>query len=190
MPHRAPPKPPPIEVVDVGDKKVPFLRPLEWIAVALRSFRERPLPSTYSTEVQPAFDIFGSARLPEFRVEEILGALGGLEANGARVGAEVFRLYMSFAAFHTDAIAHDLLFSRVVPDPTLGFPTMPLKVFHQIPTSEWNAVENLIIPPDGRANVTVNLPSSMGVAARITLRGVFIEFQVGEPSQGCQGGSN
>ncbi len=66
MPHRAPPKDfPPIEVVDVGGRVVPFLRPLEWIATALKTFRERPLPATYKTDVQPVFDLFGNARIEQ-----------------------------------------------------------------------------------------------------------------------------
>ncbi|MEE9263823.1 MAG: hypothetical protein V3V11_05155, partial [Vicinamibacteria bacterium] len=76
MPHREPPKPPPIEVDDIGRNRVPFLRSLNWMATALRTFREKPLPSTYFTDAQPVFDLFGNARIEQVQFEQVLGTLG------------------------------------------------------------------------------------------------------------------
>lgn len=102
--------PDPIEVVDVGRRnQVPFFRAFDWIAKSLTSFRERPLPGSYTTEVQPTVELFGSSRIPEYQVQELPGTLGSVEETLTQVADENFRLYLSFAAIHDDGVAHDLL---------------------------------------------------------------------------------
>jgi len=174
---------------------VPFLRSFDWLAVALRTFRERPLPSAYTPTVQPTFDLFASSRLGEAQVEQILGDLGGIEVFGPRVNVTKYRLYLSVDVFHTDATAHKLLFNRVVPDPILGFPTVvfatsasPNAFYPGVAFEEHVAVQNVLVPPDGRMACTVSLPASMGGASRLQMRSLFIEFAVGEPNQDCVGG--
>ena len=177
MPHRSPPKPPPIEVVDVGAKSVPFLRPLEWIAVTLRSFRERPLPSTYATEAQPVFDLFGNARIAEVQYEQIDGALGDIEVLSPVVAADKYRLYMSMAYSHDDPTARLAIAQRVV-SASGTFPFAPLDDTALQPANEWRVVRNVTVPPEGRIGAQVDV---LVDGARITLRSLFVELDVGEP---------
>ena len=176
-------------------RSVPFLRPFEWVATALTSFRERPLPSAYQPTVQPTFDLFASSRIGEFQTENIAGVLGSIEVFGPRVATDKYRLYWSVDVFHDDpASDHQFLFARIVPDPVLGFPinvfaqTQSLNAFYTgITANEHSAVQNVLIPPDGRIEVVVDQPASMGAGARITMRNMFIELDIGEPAQGLMG---
>lgn len=175
---------------------VPFLRTFDWIATAFRTFRERPLPSAYTPTVQPTFDLFASSRLGSFQVENIEGALGGIEVSGPRVATDKYRLYMSVDVFHDDAVNdHKFLFARVVPDALLGFPVVvfattqsPNAFYPGITINEHAAVQNVLVPPDGRIDALVSVPASMPAGSRITMRNMFIEFEIGEPSGGCVGG--
>ncbi len=176
-------------------RSVPFLRPFEWLATALQTFRERPLPSSFTPTVQPTFDLFSSSRIGQFQVETILGDLGGIEVFGPRVDVTKYRLYLSSDVFHTDVTEHKFLFNRIVPDPTLGFPTVvfatsqsPNAFYPGVAFEEHIAVQNILVPPDGRIACTASLPASMGGASRLQMRNMFIEFDIGEPSAGCIGG--
>jgi len=177
-------------------RSVPFLRPFEWLATALQTFRERPLPSSYTPTVQPTFDLFASSRIGNFQTEAILGALGSIEVFGPRVATNKYRLYLSVDVFHDDAVNdHKFLFARVVPDPVLGFPVnvfattqSPNAFYPGITINEHAAVQNVLIPPDGRIDALVSIPASMPAGSRITMRNMFIEFDIGEPSAGCIGG--
>jgi len=157
---------------------VPFLRPFEWVATALRTFRERPLPSTYTTESRPTFDIFGTSRFPEYQVEVVFGGAGNLEVTGSRVPTDRWRQYLSAAISHDDPTARVVTFSRVVPAPTLGFPILVFDVSAPLATGIVHAVRNLSVPPDGRiaAQVTTIL-----IGAQLSLRTLFVEFPIGEP---------
>jgi len=171
-------------------RSVPFLRPFEWLATALQTFRERPLPSSFTPTVQPTFDLFSSSRIGQFQVENILGVLGAIEVFGPRVDVTKYRLYLSCDVFHSDAAAHKLLFNRVVPDAILGFPTVVFATSDTgIVLDEHVAVQNILVPPDGRMACTVSLPATMGGASRLQMRSLFIEFDIGEPSAGCIGHS-
>ena len=177
-----PPRPKPVEVVDVGSRPVPFLKPFEWVATALRTFRERPLPSTYTTEARPTFDIFGTQRLAEFQVEVIAGGVGNLEVFGSKVPTDKWRQYLSASVSHDDGSVTGpkiLIFIRIVPDPTLGFPELP---FQESPASlvsgEVFAVRNVSIPPDGRIGVAA---PNMDAGAQMFLRTLFVEYSIGEP---------
>jgi len=170
-------------------RSVPFLRPFEWVATALTSFRERPLPSSYSPTAQPTFDLFSSSRLREFQVERIVGGLGSIEVFSPRIATDKYRLYVSVSCVHDDGVDHQMLFGRAVPDPTLGFPFVVFGTSASLITAEETlAFQNVLIPPDNRMEVVASLPSSMGAGARMTMTGLFIEFDVGEPSAGCIGG--
>ncbi len=180
MPHRAPPKPPPIEVDDVGRNRVPFLRPLEWIAVALRSFREKPLPSTYLTDAQPVFDLFGNARIEQVQFEQVNGTLGQIEVLTSQTPANKYRLYLSMAYMHDDIVSHVSFAERVisVPVPIGGFPFAPLDDSEtQVPLF-WRVVRNSTVPPLGRIGAQVD---AMGGGGRITVVALFTEMDVGEP---------
>lgn len=185
MPHREPPKPPPVEVDDVGRSRVPFLRPLEWMATALRSFREKPLPSTYFTDAQPVFDLFGTAQFENYTVEVVAGALGGIEVTGSRVPADSWRQYLSASVSHDDGtpgFSREIQFIRVVQDSLLGFPSLTFAV-SRVPLLALDvmAVRNVSIPPDGR--IGANL-ASIGAGARLTLRTLFVDYAIGEPPGG------
>lgn len=183
MPHvRGPPKPEPVEVVDVGSRPVPFLQPFEWVATALRTFRERPLPSTYTTESRPTFDLFGTSRLPEYTVEVIAGGVGNLEVTGSRTPTDKWRQYLSAHVFHDDGSILGpkfLSFIRILQDPTLGFPQMPFKVSRiKLTSGDPFAVRNVSIPPDGRIGVSA---PNMAAGTQMFLRTVHVEYSIGEP---------
>ena len=180
MPHREPPKPPPIEVDATPKNRVPFLRPLEWIAVALRAFREKPLPSTYLTDAQPVFDLFGNARIEQVQVDQVLGSLGQIEVLSSQTPPNKYRLYLSMAYMHDDIVSHVSFAERVVslPVPIGGFPFLPLDDSEtQVPLF-WRVVRNATVPPLGRIGAQVD---AMGGGGRITLVGLFVEMDVGEP---------
>jgi len=186
MPHvPGPPRPEPVEVVEVGSKPVPFLRPLEWVATALRTFRERPLPATYTTESRPTFDLFGTSRLPAHEVEVIAGGVGNIEVTGSRVDADRWRQYLSASVSHDDGtpgFVAFLTFIRVVQDETLGFPQLPFEESRiALGQGDVFAVRNVSVPPDGRIGVSI---PSIGAGAQLTLRTLFVEYAIGEPYGG------
>jgi len=180
MPHvPGPPKPPPIEVVEVGEAPVPFLRPFDWVATALRSFRERPLPGTYITQASPGFDLFGTSRLPFYTVEVVAGGVGNLEVLGSRVAADKWRQYLSVDVRHDDTPnTHDVRFVRVVQDATLGFPEVAFDSTELAPAIHFTA-RNISVPPDGRIGAQLDV---IGIGAQLFLRALFIEYDIGEPS--------
>jgi len=180
-----PPRPEPVEVVDVGSRPVPFLKPFEWVATALRTFRERPLPSTYTTESRPTFDIFGTSRLPEYTVEVIAGGVGNLEVTGSRTATDKWRQYLSASVSHDDAsigFAEFLTFNRIVQDPTLGFPLLPFEESRiALVAGDVFAVRNVSVPPDGRIGVSI---PQIGAGSQMFLRTLFVEYSIGEPYGG------
>lgn len=183
MPFRFPPEETrPVEVVDVGSKPVPFLRPLAWVATALRSFRERPLPGTYSTEAQPTFDLFGTSRLEESAVEVVNGGVGNPEVFGAEVAGGKWRQYLSLDVTHDDGAApHIMRFARVVQDDTLGFPVLVFDVSASLAAGLHFTTRNLSVPSGGRVSAEVD---AMPIGAQLFLRALFVEFDVGEPTGG------
>lgn len=177
--RKPPPKRPPVDVVDVGTRTVPFLRPLEWVATALRTFRERPLPGSYTTEAVPTFDLFGTSALPNYTVENVDGGLGALEVTGSRVDSDKWRQYLSVSVSHTDIVSREVQMIRVVEDPTLGFPSLTFAV-SRVPLDPGRvmAERNVSVPPTGRIGASVN---SMGGGSRLVLNTLFIDFAIGEP---------
>jgi len=164
-----------------GRAGVPFLRPFEWIAPTLTSFRERPLPSEYSTLVVPTFDLFGTSRVTEVQFETVAGTLGLTEVTLPQVEAQRYRIYLSFAFLHDDAVAQVIQAVRIVPGPGGGFPFQPLTDPARdgvAPRNQWFTARNVTVPPEGRIGA---LAPGLGVGSRITLRGIFIEYAVGEP---------
>lgn len=180
MPHvPGPPKPPPIEVVEVGEKPVPFLRPFDWVATALRSFRERPLPGTYITQASPGFDLFGTSRLPFYTVEVVNGGVGNIEVTGSRVATDKWRQYLSVDVRHDDTPnTHDVRFVRILQDAALGFPEVAFDSTELAPGIHFTA-RNISVPPDGRIGAQV---TSLGIGGQLFLRALFIDYDIGEPS--------
>ncbi len=180
MPHvPGPPKPDPVEVIEVGEKPVPFLRPFDWVATALRSFRERPLPGTYITQASPGFDLFGTSRLPFSTVEVVDGGVGNIEVTGSRVATNKWRQYLSVDVRHDDAPnTHDVRFIRIVQDDTLGFPSIPFASAEIAPEIHFTA-RMISVPPDGRIGADVD---AIGIGGQLFLRALFIEYDIGEPS--------
>ena len=179
MPHVPErPKPDPVEVIQVGQKPVPFLRPLEWVATALRSFRERPLPGSYVTEARPTFDLFGTSKLPDYGVEVIAGGVGNLEVLTPRIAVTKWRQYLSVDVSHDDAPnIHDVRFVRTVQDATLGFPSIPFASEEIGPGIHFTA-RNISVPPDGRIGAELDV---IGIGGQLFLRALFVEYDVGEP---------
>ena len=175
-------KRPAVRVQEVGRKGVQMLRPFEWVAKVFQSFRDRPLPASYKTEVQPVFDVFGTERVGQFQIDTALGALGGLEAFGTKVPGDRYRFYLSAHAFHSDfGISHHMWFNRVLPDPALGFPSMAFDTgsIFATPAFQLFATRNVTLPPEGRISVQ---SAVIGALARLFLVTVFIEYPIGEPS--------
>jgi len=180
MPHvPGPPKPEPIEVIEVGEAPVPFLRPFDWVATALRSFRERPLPGTYVTEASPGFDLFGMSRVTDMVAEVIAGGLGNLEVTGARVSPLKWRQYLSVSVSHDDVTDRVITMTRVIQDDTLGFPILPWALSPLLVAGETFQGRLVTVPPDGRIGATV---PAIAVGSQLFLRALFIEYDVGEPS--------
>ncbi len=180
MPHvPSPPKPDPVEVIEVGQAPVTFLRNFDWVATALRSFRVRPLPSTYITQASPGFDLFGTSRIPEYDIEVINGGVGNIEVSGARVAAGKWRQYLSVSVSHDDVVDRVLLFSRIVQDDTLGFPVIPFDSSEPQSSERTFTTRNVSVPPDCRISASVR---AIGGGAQMHLRTLFIEYDVGEPS--------
>lgn len=169
-------RPPPIEVVEVGEKPVPFLRPLEWVATALRSFRERPLPGTYVTEARPTFDLFGTHAIENVQFETVAGPLAQIEVLSAAVPEGKYRQYLSMAYSHDDPTDRLAFAERVV---SFGgtFPFVPLDDLEVQVRGHWRVVRNVTVPPGGFIGAQVN---SLAAAARLTLISVFVEYDVGE----------
>ncbi len=180
MPHvPGPPKRDPIEVIEVGEAPVPFLRPFDWVATALRSFRERPLPGTYVTQAAPGFDLFAMSRVGEMRAEVVNGGVGNIEVTGARVAALRWRKYLSVSVSHDDLTSRVIQLTRVIQDDALGFPILPWAVSGPLAAGVILLGQNVTVPPDGRIGATV---PAIGVGNQLTLRSLFIEYDVGEPS--------
>lgn len=180
MPHvPGPPKPEPIEVIEVGEAPVPFLRPFDWVATALRSFRERPLPGTYITQASPGFDLFGTSRVGSMVAEVANGGVGNIEVTGARVSALRWRQYLSVSVSHDDVVSRVIQLNRVIQDDALGFPILPWAVSESIAAGVLLLGRNVSVPPDGRIGATV---PAIAAGAQLTLRSLFIEYDVGEPS--------
>jgi len=180
MPHvPARPKPDPVEVIEVGEAPVPFLRPFDWVATALRSFRERPLPSTYITQASPGFDLFGTSRLPDYQVEQISGGVNQIEVTGGKVPAGKWRQYLSVSVSHTDTTSRIMTFTRVVQDDVLGFPAMPFAASPSLPRFIAFPERNISVPPAGRIGAQV---AALTIGAELFLATLFIEYDVGEPS--------
>jgi len=176
---REPPSPPPVDVRDVGSTPVPFLRPFEWIATAFKTFREKPLPASYTTQGQPTFDLFGTSKLPEYGVEVIAGGVGNLEVLTPRIDATKWRQYLSVDVRHDDgAASHAIRFVRVVQDSTLGFPSLPFAVSPAIAAGVHFTERNASVPPDGRIGAEVD---AIALGAQLFLRALFVEFEIGEP---------
>lgn len=156
---------------------MPFLRPLEWIAVTLKSFRERPLPAAYKTEVQPVFDLFGNHRVEQVQYEQVNGTPGLIEVLSAKVPADKYRFYLSMAYSHDDPTDRIIFAERQVVDAGV-FPFAPLDDQEVRSQGQWRVVRNVTVPPEGRIGAQVN---SLIGAARITLRSLFVELDIGEP---------
>jgi hypothetical protein len=171
-----------VPVREVGRTGVQMLRPFEWVATVFQSFRDRPLPASYKTEVQPVFDIFGSERVGTFTFEVSIGVLGGLEAFGSKVPGDRYRFYYSAECFHTDiGVTHHISFSRILPDPLLGFPSIGFdsgSVF-STPSFQVFSTRNVTLQPEGRMTCRV---TTMGVGARLAISALFVELPIGEPT--------
>jgi len=170
-----------VPVREVGRKGVQMLRPFEWVATVFQSFRDRPLPATYKTEVQPVFDIFGSERVGEYVIETGISGLGGLEAFDSKCPGDQYRFYLSAACFHSDSVVHTMWFNRIVPDPVLGFPAIPFDAgpgFAFVPFQQMTT-RDATLPPDGRMSAR---SLTMGAGARMFLTTMYYQYPIGEPS--------
>lgn len=180
MPHvPGPPKPDPIEVVEVGENPVPFLRPFDWVATSLRSFRERPLPGTYVTQASPGFDLFGTSKVGEMAAEVVNGGVGNIEVTGSRVRPIRWRQYLSVSVSHDDVTDRVIQLVRVIHDDLLGFPSMTWAISPLLGAGDVFVARMVSVPPDGRIGAAV---PAIAAGAQLTIRSLFIEYDVGEPS--------
>ena len=177
---RKPPDPDPIPVKEVGKNPVPFLRPLDWVATSLRTFRERPLPSTYTTEAVPTFDLFGNARIENVQFEEVLGTLGDIEVTSAKVDPTEYRYYLSFTFQHDDLVSRRLQPGRIIANSAFPFVAIADEAREGVaPPNIIFTIRNVTVPPEGRLAARVE---AIGGGSRITLQSLFIDYKIGEPT--------
>lgn len=185
---RSPPFPPPdrpaVDVKDVSRGRIPFLRSLDWIATTLRSFRERPLPSSYSDEVKPVIDLFGAHRIDELLSERVLGPIAGLEIVHTVVPEGFSRFYVAMELLHTDLAggAHQLRPGRIIEDAAGAFPFVALADSTLLaPTNGTDVssmtVRNFFVPAGGFAAGRVSVAAW---AARMELHVMFVDLALGE----------
>lgn len=181
MSGRFDPDPPPVEVRDVSQSPVPILRALEWIPLAFRAFRERPIPGSYGSEIRPTFDAFGTSRLNDVQFESFNGGVGNIEALLTQVPEGKYRHYLSLAFQHDDAAATHVLFPIIVVNENGTFPQTAIDDPARngaAPNGEWFTVRNVVVPPEARIGAAVE---AIGAGAQIFLRALWIEAFVGEP---------
>jgi len=158
---------------------VPYLRLFDWVSPAFTSFRERPLPSNYSPEVVPTFDIFGSSALDEVQFETVAGGLGVTEAFLEKVPPGKFRHYLSVAFFHNDPALPAMQLIRVVAADG-AFPSVAITdnvSDGSARINEWYTSRNVIGPPESFIGAR---STALALGARLTLRAHFVEHFLGE----------
>ncbi len=169
----------PVEVEDTSRGRVPFLRSLDWMATALRTFRERPLPASYETTAQPTFDLFGNAQIANMEFATVLGTLASLEAFHDVVPEGFYRVYQSMEYFHDDPIARDFRGGLIFHNPIIpAFPFVALKADAAVPADTPLVLRNFTVQPGARASARVD---AIAIGARITLNLLWAELRVGEP---------
>lgn len=171
-----------VPVKNVLENPVPMLRAFDWVATALESFRERPLPGSYGTNIEPVFDVFGTSRVGEMQFESIDGGVGNIEALLSQVPAGRFRQYVSLAFQHDDAASatHVIQPVRVI-DFQGSFPFCPLADPARsgaAPDGQWFTIRGVTCPPGGRVGALIT--GTLSAGTQIFLRSQFVEFRVGE----------
>jgi len=170
----------PISVEDTSRGRVPFLRPLDWMATALKTFRERPLPASYETTAQPTFDLFGNAGIASMEFATVLGTLGNREAFHSVVPEGFYRFYQSMEYFHDDPVARELRGGLIFHSPTIpAFPFVALVADQAVAADIPFVLRNFTVQPGARAAARVS--PAINVASRITLNLLWVELRVGEP---------
>ncbi len=168
-----------------GNEPVQILRPFRWLATALQTFRQRPLPGVYAPIVTPTIDTFGTeAYGAQVQFASDQSPLGGIELLHSRIALDRIRFYISMEWFHDDVAGtiRQLAPIRVgefaggFPQQLIG-PTVGLDGDGGGEDQQREARQSVIGLPGGFVGVRAG---AMGVGARLTLRVTFIEFPVGE----------
>lgn len=150
-----------------------------------RSLDQRSAPAagldSYWTDISPVVSIFGTARLDEVSFADVSGTLGQVEATHTQVPENTVRHYLCMQYSHDDgASARFLAPVLIVGDPT-GFPACALDDAESVISGQLRAIRNVVVPPRGFIGARI---STIGVGARIILRVVFVDLDLGEYLEG------
>lgn len=178
----------------MAPKLLSITRAFEWLAKTFVANRDAiPLPRGFWNTISPTVDVFGTERMGNFGTDpslgfaEVQGALGGLEVSHSLVAltgrnAPRVRLYLSMEYWHDDPVPRVIRPGRIVPTGT-GFPF----VAHRDGATTAGdvlatgigrlAVRNFTVGPNMAAAARAN---AMGVGARLTIRVMWIEMNLGE----------
>ncbi len=159
-------------------------RAFDWIGRVFDIRGPGRSPSEIKDEYRATFDAFGSHRLPEVQNFIVNGPLGGTEITTTATPVGRWRFFLSMTAQHDDGVNQIMAFIRIVP--TLGlFPQQAFSTDASVPGGIQIAARNAMVPPLGFIGVR---SLAMGVAARLSVAGLFIEMDVGEyPRWGSEG---
>ena len=113
------------------------------------------------------------------KAEVVQGGAGNIEVTGAKVARTKWRQYVSISVSHDDATSRVMFLHRVIQDDTLGFPILPFATSELLPAAISFPARMVTVPPDGRLGAFVG---GIAAGAELVLVGLFIEYDVGEPS--------
>lgn len=166
---------------------------LDWYAKILGigrgGFAPFPIIDAVLSTVIPTIDAFGSEKIAEVASAEQLGTLGAVELFHSAplpIGpnAPRMRIYLNTEFWHDDVLAHQLRLGRIVVSATGAFLFVALTPSVLVPGDTGSAggdnrlaARNITIGPQQNLAVRAD---AMGGGARLFMRHVFLEMQVGQ----------
>ncbi len=167
-------------------KLLRITRAISWIAQALVANRDpNPTMAELTDVINPTVDVFGSDRLGEAFIETLVSPLGAIElvhseVPGFPLDASLTKHYLSVECFHDDGVNHLLRMGRIVPTAT-GFPFGGFIRNLSLAAGQTTASRNNILGPEQLMAVQAE---AMGVAARLVMTIVWLQYPPGEYTTG------
>lgn len=106
-----------------------FRRSFPWIQGALQPISPASFPTAVFDGVIPTLDLFGTSRLGEVQVEQVLGDPGGLEAVHDPVPQGVARYYVCANYWHQQDVTQFVFLSAGIVYRNPGTPAFPFVAF-------------------------------------------------------------
>ncbi len=160
-------------------------RAISWMARALTANRDgNPIPAGMLDFILPNIDIFGTQRMEEVRLEDVIGTNGSVEEVHSVVPSGRVRHYLSLNYTHNDPINRFILPGRIIPQSTP--PLFPFAGFRdqlEMPPNLNFAVRNVLLGPGSRIAIRSN---AMGALSRMSLTVAWLEMPVGEYTTGVR----